>query len=120
VSFPTKSSANGHHHPVRQPNRRAWVRYLCRPETPGQTFQPESFRCEHARVTNLSGGGLGLLLSEPLPAGTALKVELEGRHGPRLLGARVVYVTEQEDGWLHGCELNNPLPQTELDDLLGQ
>jgi hypothetical protein len=118
VPQPSESTANGHTLPTRSPNRRAWVRYHYEPEAPGQLFNRDTSDCRPAQVVNLSGGGLGLVLEDAFPVGTLLKVELEGRHGPRLLGARVVHVSESAGLWLHGCELAHPLPKGEMEDLL--
>jgi hypothetical protein len=100
-------------------NRRVWVRYLCSSATPGQAFNTSNYTTQHGRVLNLSSWGLGLLLDLRVGPGTLLKVEVEGWNGNRMLLGRVMHATESGEGWLHGCELVNPVNGTELQDLLG-
>jgi hypothetical protein len=68
-------------------------------------------------VQNISTQGIGLLLTEPVPADTVLEIEL---HGPTIVKrfARVVHSTKQADGWLVGCTLNSSLSDGELERLL--
>jgi hypothetical protein len=109
-NVPTKQPAPG--------ENRVWVRYGCPPDTPGQLFDTESSKVQQGAVHNLSSGGIGLLLGEPIQLGTIVKVELDGWSGPRMLTARVTHTTEQPDGWLHGCELELPLSGCQVRDLL--
>ncbi len=118
MSKPANSFDRGSGPPRAVLNRRVWVRYLCPLDTPGQTFDTQSYQSAPARVLNLSVCGIGLFLDTPLGEGTQLKVELEGWGGSRMLLARVVHVTEQADGWVHGCELVNPISGGEIEDLL--
>ncbi len=99
-------------------DRRVWVRYRCAPETPGQAFNMANYTPQHGRVLNLSGGGMGLLLEKPVVPGTLLKVEIPGWNGNRMLFGRVIHHAEQPGGWLHGCELTDPVSNTEIRDLL--
>jgi hypothetical protein len=83
------------------------VRYLVRPK----------FQCGRAFLRDLSREGLSLLVSEPLPAGTVLVVQLRGRRpgGTHTQLARVVHVTQQSPGrWLVGCRLIHPLSDDQL------
>jgi hypothetical protein len=100
------------------PERRLWPRHACPATSYGRVFHPGGGRTRPARVLNLCCGGLALLLEEPFERGTTLKVELEGRYGPRMLLARVAHATAQPAGWLVGCELVRPVTGTELQDLL--
>jgi hypothetical protein len=99
-------------------NRRVWVRYPFAADTPSQLFNTASSKVLQAVVQNLSSGGIALLLCEALQPATVLKVEVEGGDGPRLLVARVTHVTEQAEGWLHGCELTVPLTADQIENLL--
>jgi hypothetical protein len=99
-------------------DRRVWVRYRCAHETSGQTFNTTNYTSQHGRVLNLSSGGIGLLLNWAVAPGTLLKVEIKGWNGNRMLLGRVIHASRQTDGWLHGCELANPVTATEIEDLL--
>jgi hypothetical protein len=47
----------------------------------------------HARIVDLSGGGLGMITDEPLPVGSLIKIE----GSDRLLSAEVVHCRPRED-----------------------
>ncbi len=70
-----------------------------------------------AIVQNVSTKGIGLLLTEPMPAETVLEIEI---HGPSIVKrfARVMHSTKQPDGWLVGCSLNSSLSDGELEQML--
>jgi hypothetical protein len=103
--------------------RRAWVRYCtdlaatCRwPDGRREVGWP-------ARVRDVSGGGIGLLLRHRFRPGTFLSVELQGLAGDcRPLAVRVVHATPFNPGdgpcWLVGCILLEPLGEDELRVLL--
>jgi hypothetical protein len=101
-------------------NRRVWVRHPCPAEKPGQMFNTESSKVCQGVVRNLSSGGIGLVLSEAVHLGTVLKVEIDGGQGPRMLVMRVTHITEQTDGWLHGCELTVPLTGEQIREMLDE
>jgi hypothetical protein len=114
------SSINGTPRKPAVRNRRVWVRYPCPLDTPGQLFNTESSQVLQGTVRNLSSGGIGLLMSEPVSVGTVLKIEVDCHAGPRMLVVRVTHVTEQPDGWLFGCELDVPLSGDQMRDLLSE
>jgi hypothetical protein len=60
-----------------------------------------------------------LLLDLRVAPGTLLKVEVLGWIGNRMLLGRVIHATEHAEGWLHGCELVNPVSGMLIQDLLG-
>lgn len=99
-------------------DRRVWVRYPGPRHADAQVFDTRACSSQFARVVNLSAGGIGLLLDEPVPRQTFLKVEIEHQGSFHMLVARVVHVTAQGGGWLHGCEFTRPLSPGELRDLL--
>ena len=70
-----------------------------------------------AIVQNVSTQGIGLLLTEPVPAETVLEIEMPGQSIVKRF-ARVVHSTKQADGWLVGCALNNSLSDVDLEQLL--
>jgi hypothetical protein len=67
-------------------------------------------------VRNISANGIGLLLTRPVEPGTLLDVELRSRSIVTRV-AQVVHSSKQEDGWLVGCTLTNPLSDPELQQL---
>jgi hypothetical protein len=71
-----------------------------------------------AKVHDVSGTGIGLILTHNLDTGQLLAVDLEGI--PRLLTARVIHATLQADRtWLVGCEFLTGLDGEELKRVLG-
>jgi hypothetical protein len=99
-------------------DHRTWDRHPCPEGAVGMAFHPRSGEARSSRLLNLSGEGLALLLPRPARPGDALEVVTWGRSGPQLLLARVVHTQPAAEGWLHGCALENPLPEAELEDLL--
>jgi hypothetical protein len=72
-------------------------------------------------VTDVSSGGLGVLLARRFEPGTELSIELgAGPHAaPRRLSAWVVRVQPESAGhWIHGCVFANSLPDDEVAALL--
>jgi hypothetical protein len=72
---------------------------------------PAAFRL--SLVQDASAQGIGLLLTQALPPGTLLEVEVScGSAAPWV--ARVVHATKHEGGWLIGCAFNHSLTDAEL------
>jgi hypothetical protein len=101
-------------------NRRATVRYLCAPATPGRVVRVETQELQRAWVLDLSRGGVGLLVSLAIPDDQAIHVVLKSAAGRSYeLPARVARSTRQPDGdWVLGCELLTQLSDDDLDALL--
>jgi hypothetical protein len=99
-------------------DRRAWPRFPAQPETWGEVFDPETFIFQTALVLDLSAGGFGLLMPEPVPRETALWVEVQQRGRFRNLPAHVRHVRKSGGAWLHGCALDVPLTPAEMRELL--
>jgi hypothetical protein len=101
------------------PERRLYLRVPC-PQPLGAVIANPNLGTDTrpARIANVSRGGLALLLEEPLPVGTALAVEVDGWDASGPLLARVVHATELIAGWLHGCQLADPLTAAEFMQLL--
>ncbi len=101
--------------------RRAAVRYRCNLATLGYLLFPQTGETVEAWVHNLSETGIGLNLSRPLDAGTAVVIRLCGSTD-RLavkLPAQVVHSTKELDGtWRIGCEFGEKLTAEMLDSLL--
>jgi hypothetical protein len=103
----------------RPQERRAVVRHAVRRVTRAG-LSGEDVASRWAILRDLSAWGLGLLLARPMPVGTVLAVTpwlWQGNPPPRLL-ARVVRSREEVGGWLHGCELTEPLSDDQLHALL--
>jgi hypothetical protein len=99
---------------------RAWVRYAPRQETPCHLMTLNDHERWPARVRNLSGNGVGLLLQERVDIGRFILVELISASGlfSRLLLTRVVHLSEVDGGYLLGGEFLSELPGSELRFLL--
>ncbi len=99
-------------------DRRATARLLCnssariRCETEGEPVE------KFAVVCDISPGGVGLHLEEPLPIGTVVVVEPLSA-GPKTLLARIVRMKQDNGRWLHGCVLSVRLSKEEMTAWLG-
>jgi PilZ domain len=106
----------------RRLDRRADVRCLCDRGAGvrlGDGLKTWALGAVEASVRNLSTRGVGLLLNRELPVGALVFVEPAGLgKGRPVLLARVRFVSPQEGGWHHGCELGEPLSEGALQDWL--
>ncbi len=101
--------------------RRIWARYASTRPLPRRVAVGPSGSSLDAWVEDLSAGGVGLLVSETVPAGTLLLVELETQpQAPSLqLWASVVRCEATDDGEFRlGCEFLSPLRERDLQALL--
>src|SRR5439155_20242992 len=101
--------------------RRMWPRYKFRLAKLARVTLAETNETPGAWLVDLSVTGLGLLMSQPLAAGTAIIVKIKsvGQGVPYELPARVAHATAQTDGhWLIGCSLEGQLSPEQLEDLL--
>src|SRR5436305_7901930 len=88
-------------------NRRTAVRYRCGSATLGRLAAVGRHETLSALVLDLSGRGIGLLLSRQLEPGTPVVIQLRSPalEGSFELPARVVHATRRGDGsWHVGCE----------------
>ena len=102
-------------------DQRTWVRYPCNLEAVYQPVGADEAKPRPAEVLNVSASGVGLLLREPVEAGTLLQLDLVGRQGTvtRSILACVVHSTRQSDGALAvGCNFIRELAEEELRSLL--
>jgi hypothetical protein len=99
--------------------RRAWVRYSCKRDAQVHPDPASTVIFRRAVICSISRKGMSLLLDTAAAQGTILKVGLQGFNWSRLLLARVVHVTQEAGGWLHGCELANLLSEAEIQELIG-
>ena len=105
-------------------DRRAWVRYHSKPETPLFAIgEQEVIHSWKAKVNDVSLGGISLNVTTPFDIGSAVDVELSipGVDVTRMLVARVVRC-EPQDGpvWLVACSFDAPLTSDELDKIAGE
>jgi diguanylate cyclase (GGDEF)-like protein len=99
------------HGPDKRLERRATARVLCNQAT---RVRPEGEGDEEfALLRDLSTTGAALRLERVFPRGTILVVEALCP-GARTLLARVVRVSEETGGWVHGCTLSTRLSAEEL------
>lgn len=98
--------------------RRVTARILCnraaRVRREGEPEAGEAF----ATVRNISAAGIALYLDKLFSQGTLVIVEPLSP-GARTLLARVIRVTKEEGGWVHGCALSAWLSEEELRGWLG-
>jgi hypothetical protein len=78
------------------------------------TVPPSTFRL--SLLLDASAQGIGVLLTQPLPAGTLLEIEVSTASAATRV-ARVIHATKHERGWLLGCALNHALTDAELERL---
>jgi PilZ domain len=101
--------------------RRREARYHCGPATLGQVSTVVSGEIWHGWVLDLSSHGAGVLLTQPLEAGTLIILHIKNNAGDRNyeFSGRIVHATTQRTGdWLLGCEFIDPLTPDDLDALL--
>jgi hypothetical protein len=101
--------------------RRAEPRYQCGPATPGRVADRCGDSPRRVWVLNLSVGGAGLLVTQPLDADAHIVLHLRSAVKERFyeLPARVVHSTKQVNGeWVVGCEFADKLNADDLEALL--
>lgn len=101
-------------------NKREKRRYPSERATACRALQRLPDKKWSGRVVNLSESGLCLELSRRFEPGAMLTIALEGSQIPRrLLVARVVWVKlVGEKSWQLGCQLDKPLSEFELRELI--
>lgn len=101
--------------------KRDQVRFACNVKASFERTDDESQTWE-AQVSNISSGGVALVVDSPIDNGTVLNLRLRSgtRDEERKLLACVVHVTEQSDDkvWLLGCNFIRELSQSDLKALL--
>lgn len=99
---------------ARNAERRAHVRRACEGQVSSAVVGAPHASSWSAQIRNISQGGLGLLMSSPLAAGTVLSVEMRLRGHPRVLRVEVVHCTADETGWLVGCRFLSAILEPEM------
>jgi c-di-GMP-binding flagellar brake protein YcgR len=103
------------------PEKREWARQPCNVRVTYQVVSdPEQRTCQ-AVVNNLSSGGIGLRVDQPIEAGTLLNLVLEnGRGQARTILACVVHVLSRSGSERTlGCNFINELSEADFESLLG-
>lgn len=99
---------------------RRWVRFPCETRAFYQVIGANPPCQGMAQVLNISPGGVGLRLDQPLEIGKLLGLEIHGPAGQRPLPvlACVVYATSHAEGeWAAGCSFIGELAETDLQGL---
>jgi hypothetical protein len=104
--------------------RRAWVRYHSKPETPLFAIgEQEEIHSWKARVRDISQGGISLLSTSKFEQDSLVDIELSvpDVDATRLLLARVVRVHQAEGPiWLIACAFDIPLSEEELQQIAAE
>jgi hypothetical protein len=99
---------------------RAYVRSPCDLEMGCHAVEEADPEPLQVKVLNLSAGGAGLLVSQPVEPGTLLSLDLPANEGPMTILGCVVYVSPRGEGeWVIGCNFANELPVETLQALAG-
>jgi diguanylate cyclase (GGDEF)-like protein len=93
--------------------RRATARTVCDHSAKVRREGAENAEAQYAVVHDISPDGVGLRMDRHFPEGSILIVEPLAHQAATLL-ARVVRTTEEQGGWLHGCDLPARLSPDEL------
>jgi hypothetical protein len=98
-------------------DRRVWTRYSSNLATSCRIKAALANGSASARVRNISGGGISLVVSHPADTGAVVPLELKStlRSFTRTLELRVLYCVEHPGGdWILGGEFVQPLDEEEL------
>jgi diguanylate cyclase (GGDEF)-like protein len=94
--------------------RRAMARAVCDRVARIKSKNERECDDEYARVRDISGTGLCLILEHEMPANTLLAIEPLHECGAASLLARVMWSVEENGSWLHECVLPNRLTAEHL------
>ncbi len=99
--------------------RRAAVRYRCLRDCVVRLEGATQGVSDWSGMTyDLSVIGVAFAILYPLALGTELIIEKFGPNRARVLRAKVVRSNPMEFVWLHGCQLQMPLTEAELNEWL--
>src|SRR4051794_21772121 len=94
---------------VRRPTRRTAQRHQCRADLSVRLIVARRYECYWATPLDVSTEGISFLICDPLAAGTAVFLRLQGAPGaaPLTLLAEVTHATPRRDGsWAVGCRFD--------------
>jgi c-di-GMP-binding flagellar brake protein YcgR len=101
-------------------DQRIWVRFKTNVTASYQIITDADPKTVPTEVLNISATGIGLLVTQAIPVGSLLSLQLHGAHGAaeRTILACVVHVTGRPDGeWALGCNFIRSLSESDLKDL---
>ncbi len=106
--------------PARPEDNRGWVRFACGVRAVCRRVGPGGEEPWPARVTDISPGGIGLLVDQAVETGALLQVYLEGpKHAGRTILACVVHVVAKPGSERAlGCNFIRELSEADLAALL--
>lgn len=103
-------------------DQRAWVRFPTQGTVEYRLLPGEDGQARMADLVDLSPGGLGLIVTEPIEPGDAITVNLKRQNNQpdRSMLACVVYMAERPEGKRAiGCNFLHELSERELRELVG-
>jgi c-di-GMP-binding flagellar brake protein YcgR len=101
-------------------DQRQWVRFATNVTASYQIITAADLRKLPTEVLNISATGIGLVVTQPIPIGSLLSLELHGANGAaeRTMLACVVHVTGRAEGeWALGCNFIRSLSENDLREL---
>lgn len=101
-------------------DQRTWVRFATNVTASYQIITAPEPRKLPTEVVNISATGIGLIVTQPVPVGSLLSLELHAAHGAaqRTMLACVVHVTGRAEGeWALGCNFIRSLSESDLREL---
>ena len=112
----------GENQPASPEDQRAWVRFPTQGTVEYRQLPGDDGSSRTADLVDLSPGGLGLIVADPLEPGDAITVNLrrQNKQADRSMLACVVYMAERPDGKRAvGCNFLHELSERELKELVG-
>ena len=100
------------------PDRRTAERYLCNRVCFARPNGTSLGMTWGVTICDISAHGISLLFKQLLEDGTLLAIQPSRDSQNKPIMARVLRSLQWPHGWLHGCELAEPLTERELDDWL--
>jgi hypothetical protein len=106
--------------PETSAEQRGWIRYDCALKAECQIASDPEKKIYPVEVVNISAGGIGLQVHQPVEAGTLLSLKLASTnsHQERTILACVVHVVPREGTWQLGCNFIRELNEADLEALV--
>ncbi|MGE3803278.1 MAG: PilZ domain-containing protein [Gemmataceae bacterium] len=96
---------------------RSWVRFPCAADTTVHVVLAAEPTEWHARIVNISAGGVGLIVPGVLEGGTLLNLDLRdpsNQQEPRTILIRVVHCDPEDNAYRLGCTFVDELKDEDL------